>query len=158
MFTHPVNEDTLNAFTLNDSSKVVHLPSGIILRDYAFTYYDYFIEHYDQLSSQILSEPNEIEAAKILHLSLVDMIETGGYDLKIPAPLLPINMDIINDAGCFIKVYCEARKNLVRDITILTPGEKHSRGDFPKLYFIKFRNLHIKPEFRGNIRLIEFIL
>ncbi|MER0126957.1 hypothetical protein [Franconibacter daqui] len=111
MFTHPVNEETLNAFTLNDSGKVVRLPSGITLRDYAFTYYNYFIDHYDQLSSQILIEPNEIEVAKILHLFLVDMIETGGYDLKIPAPVLPISMDIINDAGCFIKFYYEARKS-----------------------------------------------
>lgn len=123
MFTHPVNEETLNAFTLDNSGKIVHIPSGILLRDYASAYYDYFIEHYDQLSSQIVIEAKEIEAAKILHLSLVDMIEMGSSNLKIPAPALPVEMKLINDALFFTKVYSDDRERIVRTITTFLQGK-----------------------------------
>ncbi|EOV0678603.1 hypothetical protein ACOII5_004179 [Cronobacter dublinensis] len=123
MFTHPVNEETLNAFTLDNSGEIVHIPSGITLRDYASAYYDYFIEHYDQLSSQIVIEASEIEAAKILHLSLVDMIEKGSFDLKIPAPALPVDMKLINDAVYFTKVYSDDRERIVRTITTFLQGK-----------------------------------
>ncbi|ELY3545918.1 hypothetical protein SMX27_004279 [Cronobacter turicensis] len=127
LFSHPVNEETLNAFTINDSGKIIHTASNVALKDYASDYYDFYIENYEKLSAGIAIDKDEIEAAKCLHLSLIDMIENGGFTLKIPSPDVSIDMNLVNDSSYFIKAYQDNKQIIIRDVVnLLNEGSFHS--------------------------------
>ncbi|HGC6391007.1 TPA: hypothetical protein ACI00M_004228, partial [Cronobacter dublinensis] len=119
LISHPVNEETLNAFTIIDSGKIVHTASNVALKDYASDYYDFYIENYEKLSAKIAIDKVEIEAAKCLHLSLIDMIENGGFALKIPSPNVSIDMNLVNDSSYFIKTYLDNKQIIISDVVNL---------------------------------------
>ncbi|EOC0004366.1 hypothetical protein ACI0X4_004276, partial [Cronobacter turicensis] len=127
LISHPVNEETLNSFTISDSGKIIHTASNVALKDYASDYYDFYIENYEKLSAEIAIDKDEIEAAKCLHLSLIDMIENGGFTLKIPSPDVSIDMNLVNDSSHFIKAYLDNKQIIIRDIVnLLNEGNFHS--------------------------------
>ncbi|EOI3446013.1 hypothetical protein ACMSWW_004080 [Cronobacter turicensis] len=127
LISHPVNEETLNAFTISDLGKIIHTASNVALKDYASDYYDFYIENYEKLSAEIAIDKDEIEAAKCLHLSLIDMIENGGFTLKIPSPDVSIDMNLVNDSSYFIKAYLDNKQIIIRDVVnLLNGGNSHS--------------------------------
>ncbi|EOV0648030.1 hypothetical protein ACOIOT_003753 [Cronobacter turicensis] len=127
LFSHPVNEETLNAFTISDLGKIIHTASNVALKDYASDYYDFYIENYEKLSAGIAIDKDEIEAAKCLHLSLIGMIENGGFTLKIPSPDISIDMNLVNDSSYFIKAYLDNKQVIIRDVVnLLNGGNSHS--------------------------------
>ncbi|EPT8927775.1 hypothetical protein ACVS99_004190 [Cronobacter malonaticus] len=133
LISHPVNEETLNAFAINDSGKIIHAASNIALKNYASDYYGFYIENYEKLSAEIAINKDEIEAAKCLHLSLIDMIENGGFALKIPTPDVSIDMNLVNDSNYFIKAYLDNKQIIIRDIVKLL-----DEGDFHSEYCLNF--------------------
>ncbi|EPN1932691.1 hypothetical protein ACTV70_004326 [Cronobacter dublinensis] len=127
LISHPVNEETLNAFTISDSGKIVHTASNVALKDYASDYYEFYIENYEKLSAEIAIDKVEIEAAKCLNLSLIDMIENGGFALKIPSPDVSIDMNLVNDSSYFIKTYLNNKQIIIRDVVnLLNERNLHS--------------------------------
>ncbi|EPT7056357.1 hypothetical protein P2G72_18155 [Cronobacter sakazakii] len=127
LISQPVNEETLNAFAISDSGKIIHTASNIALKDYASDYYDFYIENYEKLSAEIAIDKDEIEAARCLHLSLIDMIENGGFALKIPSPDVSIDMKLVNDSSYFIKAYLDNKQIIIRDVVnLLNQGNFHS--------------------------------
>ncbi|ELY4815297.1 hypothetical protein SM100_004131, partial [Cronobacter sakazakii] len=71
------------------------------------------------LSAEIAIDKDEIEAARCLHLSLIDMIENGGFALKIPSPDVSIDMKLVNDSSYFIKAYLDNKQIIIRDVVNL---------------------------------------
>lgn len=122
LISHPVNEETLNAFTISDSGRIVHTDSNVALKDYASDYYDFYVENYEKLSAEIAIDKVEIEAAKCLHLSLIDMIENGGFALEIPSPNVSIDMNLVNDSSYFIKTYLDNKQIIILDVVNLLNG------------------------------------
>ncbi|ELY4419508.1 hypothetical protein SMZ51_004139, partial [Cronobacter sakazakii] len=106
---------------------IIHTASNIALKDYASDYYDFYIENYEKLSAEIAIDKDEIEAARCLHLSLIDMIENGGFALKIPSPDVSIDMKLVNDSSYFIKAYLDNKQIIIRDVVnLLNQGNFHS--------------------------------
>ncbi|EOC0256803.1 hypothetical protein ACI0Y9_002676, partial [Cronobacter sakazakii] len=127
LISQPVNEETLNAFAISDSGKIIHTASNIALKDYASDYYDFYIENYEKVSAEIAIDKDKIEAARCLHLSLIDMIENGGFALKIPSPDVSIDMKLVNDSSYFIKAYLDNKQIIIRDVVnLLNQGNFHS--------------------------------
>ncbi len=97
LYAHPVNGDTLEAFSLaaqpSDShnrpakTHLVHTESGIAVRDYFRAYHDYYAQHHAEYADILLPSPQQIRAGLGLSLELLDAVE--GNIAAEHAPALP---------------------------------------------------------------------
>lgn len=98
LYAHPVNGETLEAFSLNaqpfsdpeskpTKTRLIHTESGIAVRDYFRVYHDYYAQHHSAYADRLLVSPQQIQASLELTLELLNVIE--GNIAAEHAPVLP---------------------------------------------------------------------
>lgn len=70
LYAHPVNEETLYAFSFNGKN-LVHTKTNIRMEQYFTVYHDYYSENLDKHRDQLFISPHEIHACKNLTLGLL---------------------------------------------------------------------------------------
>lgn len=112
LYAHPVNEETLYAFSFRGQD-LVHTKTGIAMENYFIVYHDYYKENYDKFSDKINVSPQEIDACKELTLELLRSIEGKSAKLTMPPEEgLEAVLQFINDVDFLIQTYSENKKKL----------------------------------------------
>ncbi|OWR32057.1 hypothetical protein CDO73_06205 [Saccharibacillus sp. O23] len=98
LYAHPVNGDTLEAFSLiaqpssdpehnPTKTRLIHTESGVVVRDYFRAYHDYYAQHHSAYADRLLLSPQQIQTNLGLTLELLDVVE--GNIAAEHAPMLP---------------------------------------------------------------------
>lgn len=98
LYAHPVNGETLEAFSLiaqpssdpepkPTKTRLIHTESGVVVRDYFRAYHGYYAQPHSAYADQLLLSPQLIEASLGLTLELLDVVE--GNIAAEHAPMLP---------------------------------------------------------------------
>lgn len=107
LYAHPVNEETLYAFSFR-GQELVHTKTNIRMERYFSEYHDYYSENLDKFCGQILLSPQEIEACKSLTLELLRSIEGKSAKLTLPPEDgLEDVLRLVNDVDALIRTYSE---------------------------------------------------
>ncbi|NGZ76571.1 hypothetical protein [Saccharibacillus alkalitolerans] len=93
LYAHPVNGDTLEAFSFRGASasgqaELIHTESGVSVRDYFRAYHDYYAERHEAFEERLTLGPEEIRACGNLTLLLLDALE-GRPSTETDMPMLP---------------------------------------------------------------------
>lgn len=112
LYAHPVNEETLYAFSFRGQD-LVHTKTGIAAEHYFSIFHDYYKENYDKYSDKINLSPQEIDACKELTLDLLRSIEGKSAKLTMPPEEgLESVLQFINDVDFLIQTYSENKIKL----------------------------------------------
>lgn len=107
LYAHPVNEETLYAFSFQDHT-IVHTKTNIRLEQYLSLYHDHFFEHYQNYKDLLALVPDEINACKHLTLELLKTLEGKSHKLAMPHEEgLEDIIRLINDVDHFLHMYSE---------------------------------------------------
>ncbi|MDE9483032.1 hypothetical protein [Xenorhabdus bovienii] len=105
LYSHPVNYETLYAFSIRDGD-VFHIKSGVLVKDYFNSYYDFFVEHYEEYKNKIPITIDEVISCKKLTSLLLDNIEGTSNGLKFPRENIDDGLiETINNFDVLIDVY-----------------------------------------------------
>ncbi len=83
LYAHPVNWDTLQAFSYQEQ-QLVHTATGISVRDYMTRYHDEIQQHYEQYAERLDASPTTMEPFKTLTLELLSHLEGSTTALQLP--------------------------------------------------------------------------
>jgi hypothetical protein len=112
LYAHPVNEETLYAFSFCGLD-LVHMKTNIHVEHYVTAYHDYYSKHHDKYKDQIFIDPHEIQACKSLTLELLRSIEGKSAKLLMPHEEgLEAVLQLINDVDGLIHLYSENKTTL----------------------------------------------
>ncbi|MCM3497639.1 hypothetical protein NST08_28785 [Paenibacillus sp. FSL K6-1566] len=115
LYAHPVNEETLYAFSFHGQD-LVHTKTGIHIEPYFSAYHDYYIEHIAEYHDQLMIAPHEIAACKNLTIELLRSIEGKSTKLVMPPEEgFEAALRLINDVDEMLHMYSE-NKSTVFDI------------------------------------------
>lgn len=107
LYAHPVNEETLYAFSFLDQT-LVHTKTNIHLGQYISLYHDYFNEHFYNYQEQLVIAPEDIDACKHLTLELLHTLEGKSKKLAMPYEEgLGEIILLLNDVNHFLHMYTE---------------------------------------------------
>ncbi|MDM5233651.1 hypothetical protein [Lysinibacillus pakistanensis] len=115
LYAHPVNEETLYAFSFNGQD-LVHTKSNIQIEHYFNNYHDYYSENSEKFHHQLLITPHEVIACKNLTLELLRAIEGKSSKLIMPPEEgMETVLRLINDVDYFLQTYTD-NKATVYDV------------------------------------------
>ncbi len=107
LYAHPVNEETLYAFSFSGQD-LVHTKTRINMERYFSLYHDYYSENLGKFSGKINLSPQEIEACKNLTLELLRSIEGKSAKLVLPPEDgLEDVLRLVNHVDALIRAYSE---------------------------------------------------
>ncbi|MDL1162287.1 hypothetical protein P0100_14610 [Yersinia pestis] len=112
LYAHPVNEETLYAFSFRGLD-LVHTKTNIHVEQYVTAYHDYYSKHHDKYKDQISIDPHQIQACKSLTLELLRSIEGKSAKLEMPPEEgLEAVLQLINDVDGLMHMYSENKTTL----------------------------------------------
>ncbi|WP_410770258.1 hypothetical protein [Fontibacillus sp. BL9] len=112
LYAHPVNEETLYAFSYRGQD-LVHTKTNIVMEHYFSAYHDYYSENSDQYKDTLSIGPLEIQACKNLTLALLRSIEGKSAKLAMPPEEgLDEILRLINNVDHLIRTYSENKSVL----------------------------------------------
>ncbi|WP_426252548.1 hypothetical protein [Paenibacillus pabuli] len=115
LYTHPVNEETLYAFSFNGQN-LIHTKTNIKLEHYFSAFHDHYSENRDKYGEQIPVAPHEIQACKNLTLELLRTIEGKSPKLSMPSEEgLEAVVEFVNNVDQMLHIYAE-NKSLLFDV------------------------------------------
>lgn len=170
LYAHPVNEETLYAFSFQDQS-IVHAKTNIRLEQYLSFYHDYFFEHAHNYQDSLVLAPEEINACKHLTLELLKTLEGKSHKLAMPQEEgLEEIIRLINDVDHFLHMYKENKlaffqllNNMLLE-ELSNPYREHCMSMLLQNYAIYILNFHfdelqaLVEYFQDNPLLCKFIL
>ncbi|GIO32908.1 MULTISPECIES: hypothetical protein [Paenibacillus] len=107
LYAHPVNEETLYAFSFRGQD-LVHTKTDINVERYFSAYHDYYIANFDKYRGQIGIFPHEIQACKNLTMELLKAIEGKSAKLSMPTEEgLGDVLRLVNDVDVLMQIYSE---------------------------------------------------
>lgn len=105
LYAHPVNWDTLQAFSYQEQ-QLVHTVTGISVRDYMTRYYDEIHQHYELYAERLDASPSTIGQFKTLTLELLSHLEGSTTALQLPhSPEVSYMLPWLNDVNHLIEQY-----------------------------------------------------
>lgn len=112
LYTHPVNEETLYAFSFSGQD-LIHTKTNIHMEHYFSVYHDYYRDNLDKYSDQLFIASHEIDACKNLTLELLRSIEGKSTKLEMPPEEgLEAVLRLINDVDYMVHMYSENKTTL----------------------------------------------
>ncbi|MGG3308743.1 hypothetical protein ABER23_15090 [Paenibacillus lautus] len=112
LYAHPVNEETLYAFSFNGQD-LIHTKTNILMEHYFTVYHDYYSENLDKHRDQLFIAPHEIHACKDLTLELLRSIEGKSPKLIMPSEEgLDVLLQLINNVDDLIHMNAENKTTL----------------------------------------------
>lgn len=150
LYAHPVNEETLYAFSFQDHS-IVHTKTNIRLEHYLSLYHDHFFEHYHSYQGSLVLVPEEINVCKHLTLELLKTLEGKSHKLAMPQEEgLEDIIRLINDVDHFLHMYTENKlaffqllKNLMLEVQS-NPYREHCMTMLLQNYAIYILSFHFE--------------
>ncbi|CDL82942.1 hypothetical protein XSR1_260051 [Xenorhabdus szentirmaii DSM 16338] len=114
LYTHPVNEETLEAFSFRGQD-LFYSDANVKVSDYFRLYHDFYIERYSSYKDKLEVKPQDIEQFKYLTLDLIKVIEGKSKKLKLPDDEeLSIILNYVNNIDFFLKSYYSDRESIFR--------------------------------------------
>ncbi|MBD2780352.1 hypothetical protein [Xenorhabdus szentirmaii] len=114
LYTHPVNEETLEAFSFRGQD-LFYSDANVKVSDYFRLYHDFYIERYSSYKDKLEVKPQDIEQFKYLTLDLITVIEGKSKKLQLPDnEQSRIILSYINDIDFFLKSYYSDRESIFK--------------------------------------------
>ncbi|CAH1197112.1 hypothetical protein [Paenibacillus sp. JJ-223] len=125
LYAHPVNEETLYAFSFKGHT-LVHNKTNIEVERYISAFHDHCIHNFADFEDQLSILPSNIKACKQLTLELLRSIEGHAPKLTMPPEegIEPI-LRLINDVDEMLRMHSENNAELfavMRDFMENNPG------------------------------------
>ncbi|MFD1884891.1 hypothetical protein [Paenibacillus wenxiniae] len=105
LYAHPVNEETLQAFSYKEQH-LIHTATDISVRDYMTRYHDEIQQHYEQYADRLNIPSNAVEPCKALTLELLSHLEGSAMALQLPnMPEVSYMLPWLNDVNRLLEQY-----------------------------------------------------
>ncbi|WP_343613034.1 hypothetical protein [Flavobacterium sp.] len=151
LYTHPVNETTLYSCHF-DLGKLVYTDKNIFVRDYFNSYYDFFIDNYNEYENKLDVSPTEILACKELTNELLTVFEGNAIKLNYPGESKAVFY--VNNISSFLRDYQENKHAIFNLFTDLAKGINNKYDDF--LFSVILQN-YVCYILRKNFSEIEYL-
>jgi hypothetical protein len=125
LYAHPVNEDTLEAFSFHGAD-LIHTKTGIPVRDYFEAYHTHYIHNHAMYKKCLSLSPQELEACLKLTLQLLDAVEGRLTGLTLPSgDGLEPALQMINRVDDLLDAYTRDKSyvfGVMRDLLTYAPS------------------------------------
>lgn len=124
LYAHPVNGETLYAFTFSGQN-LIHTKTGINVERYLCVYHDYYRDNVEKVSGSVNLSPEDIDACKDLTLQLLGHIEGKMGRLILPpeAGVEPV-LELINNVDGMIHAYAKDKAAVFKVMRDCFPGQR----------------------------------